>query len=71
MTRSKIVEPATPASSEIIPSTPASDIIPRTPANPTSPEMIPRTPVGCTGWSYTNVSIFTLKTLIYTYKKNL
>lgn len=55
MTRSKVVEPATPADSDIIPRTPASDIIPRTPANPTSPEMIPRTPVACTGWSYTNI----------------
>jgi len=35
-------------------STPAScDIIAQTPVNPTSPELIPRTPL--TGWSYTNI----------------
>eukprot|EP00088_Acartia_fossae_P065328 TRINITY_DN8055_c0_g2_i1.p1 TRINITY_DN8055_c0_g2~~TRINITY_DN8055_c0_g2_i1.p1 ORF type:complete len:769 (-),score=169.71 TRINITY_DN8055_c0_g2_i1:433-2739(-) len=40
-------QPFTPASSEIIP---------RTPANYISPETMPRTPAGGTGWSYTDLT---------------
>jgi N-acetyltransferase len=43
--KDKDLEPATPANSEIIA---------QTPANPTSPDLIPRTPVA-TGWSYANI----------------